>query len=112
MGAVGDIDSGEDEQVTSRYPENQMWFGGSHIPVDPEFARLREEFLVDFGYNTARAYWGDLQDVYDWAVGQQLDPLALTTEQLERYVGLLHKRGYGESTIRRRWSIYRRFRDG
>jgi hypothetical protein len=42
------------------------------------FAELREEYLLGYGYHTARAYWGDLHDLYLWATERGKDVLNLT----------------------------------
>lgn len=66
------------------------------------FFELREDLLLNYGYNTARAYWGDLQDWFEWAVERDKDVLALTAADVKQYVALLRRRKYSESTIRRR----------
>lgn len=67
-----------------------------------EFADRREALLLGYGYNTARAYWADLQDWFEWAVARDKDVLALTETDKKQYVALLRRRKYSESTIRRR----------
>lgn len=88
-----------------RYPENMMMFPPEE-PAAPEewvrFFTLREELLVDYCHNTARAYWGDLQDWFEWAVERGKDVLALTEKDVTQYYALLRRRGYSESTVRRR----------
>jgi hypothetical protein len=43
-----------------RYPDDGMMFP-PEIPEEwQEFLDLRESVLLDYGYNTARAYWADL----------------------------------------------------
>lgn len=85
-----------------RYPDNRMEFA----PVIPErwqeFADRREALLLGYGYNTARAYWADLQDWFEWAVERDKDVLALTEKDKKQYVALLRRRQYSEHTIRRR----------
>jgi hypothetical protein len=44
------------------------------------FSELREELLVGYGYQTARAYWADLQHVAEWAEERELDVLQLTAD--------------------------------
>lgn len=66
------------------------------------FFDLREALLLDYGYNTARAYWADLQDLFEWAVARHKDVLALTKEDMKQYFALLRRRKYSESTVRRR----------
>lgn len=72
------------------------------------FADLREDVLLDYGHNTARAYWADLQDLFEWAVDRDKDVLALTEADLRQYVALLRRRHYSESTIRRRLTALRK----
>lgn len=85
-----------------RYPDSQMTFA----PTVPEewmrFAELREELLLGYRYNTARAYWGDLQGWFEWAVHRDKDVLRLTETDRRSYVGLLRRRKYSESTIKRK----------
>lgn len=72
-----------------------------------EFADAREALLLDYGYNTARAYWADLQDWFEWAVTRDKDVLALTEKDKKQYVSLLRRRDYSENTIRRRLVVLR-----
>ena len=67
-----------------------------------EFADRRESLLLGYGYNTARAYWADLQDWFEWAVARDKDVLMLTERDKKQYVALLRRRAYSENTIRRR----------
>jgi hypothetical protein len=82
---------------------------GSHVTVGPGFARLREEFLIDFKYSTARAYWADLQDDYEWATSCDRRPRAISAPDRAEYAAQLRLRGYSVSTVRRRESVIRRF---
>jgi len=68
------------------------------------FFDLREDLLLDYGYNTARAYWGDLQDWFEWAVERHKDVLNLSEKDVTQFCALLRRRGYSESTVRRRKS--------
>ncbi len=77
-----------------------------------EFDDRREEFLLDYGYNTARAYWADLQDWFEWSVKRGKNVCTLSNHDEKQYVALLRRRGYSESTIRRRrvvLSLFSRF---
>jgi site-specific recombinase XerD len=67
-----------------------------------EFIERREALLVVYRYNTARAYWADLQDWFEWSVRRGKDVLALTENDQKQYIALLRRRNYSESTIRRR----------
>ncbi|WP_181068022.1 site-specific integrase [Rathayibacter sp. AY1A7] len=85
-----------------RYPDNAMTFAPA-IPVRwQEFVDRREALLLSYGYNTARAYWADLQDWFEWSVAHQRDVLALSERDIKQYIALLRRRKYSESTIRRR----------
>lgn len=68
--------------VSERYPEHLMEFAPNYDGDIPEswqrFFDLREQLLLDYGYNTARAYWADLQDWFEWAIGRNKNVLALT----------------------------------
>lgn len=93
--------------ASARYPEHDMMFPPAYDEAElPEewvrFFELREELLVDYGYNTARAYWGDLQAWFEWAVERDKDVLALSERDVTQYIALLRRRKYSESTIRRR----------
>ena len=76
-----------------RYPENSMEFAPEYPDDIPEswqrFLDLREEMLLGYSYNTARAYWGDLQDWFEWAVARKKDVLALTEKDEKQYYALL-----------------------
>ncbi|MGW0056489.1 site-specific integrase [Nocardia nova] len=75
------------------------------------FSELREKVLLDYGYNTARAYWGDLDDVFRWAAERGKDILKLDCKDVRQYVALLRRRKYTESTIRRRVTALRKLYD-
>lgn len=98
-----------DEQ---RYPDYLMEFPPS---IPPEVAQrwqrffdLREDILIDYAYQTARAYYTDLQDIFEWAVLRDKDILALTERDLKQYCALLRRRKYSENTIRRRMVAWRK----
>lgn len=97
-----------------RYPENSMEFAPTYPDDIPEhwqrFFDLREELLLGYGYNTARAYWADLQDWFEWAVARHKDVLALTELEEKQYYALLRRRRYSESTVRRRETAMRLLR--
>jgi len=93
------------------YPDSEMEFAPSIPPEWPLFADLREDVLLNYGYNTARAYWADLQDTFEWAVLSDKDILRLTEKDLRQYIGLHRRRKYSESTIRRRITVLRLFYD-
>lgn len=86
----------------ARYPENRMEWAPETPTEWAEFADRRESLLLGYGYNTARAYWADLQDWFEWSLRRGKDVLALTERDKKEYIALLRRRGYSESTIRRR----------
>jgi site-specific recombinase XerD len=73
------------------------------------FAELREEFLVDYCYNTARAYWGDLEHLNDWCMERGLDVLVLSERDFKKYLAWMRRRGHSGSTVRRRRGTWRLF---
>lgn len=94
-----------------RYPDYLLPMAGQLIPDDERFADARERILLDYGPRTARAYRADLDDIYAWAVRRGFGILALTEGQVRQYVALLRRRGYSESTIRRRQTAWRKLKD-
>lgn len=87
---------------TERYPDHHMEYA-PQIPEEWEtFLDLRESLLLNYTYNTARAYWADLQDWFEWAAERDKDILHLSTKDQTQYVALLRRRKYSENTIRRR----------
>lgn len=94
-----------------RYPEHLMPLAGQLPPKPEPFAAAREELLLGYGYRTARAYWSDLEHMYDWATERGFDVMELTDKQLTQYRALLRRRRYSESTVRRRmvaWGLLRK----
>ena len=92
------------------YPTNRMPIAGDLDDRRREFNELREEFLLGYTYNTARAYWSDLEQIADWAEERGKDVLGLTDKDLKQYAALLRRRRYSESTVRRRLAVYKLFR--
>ncbi|MBA3618033.1 MAG: site-specific integrase [Acidothermales bacterium] len=90
-----------------RYPEDRSPIRAELPERYVRLAELREDFLLGYGHNTARAYWGDLHDIYRWAVERDTDVLALTDKDVRQYVALLRRRKYSESTTRRRMTACR-----
>jgi site-specific recombinase XerD len=76
-----------------------------------QFAEIRESVLLNYGQNTARAYWGDLDDVFWWAQAREKDVQELSVKDVRQYIALLRRRKYSESTIRRRVTALRKFYD-
>jgi site-specific recombinase XerD len=90
------------------YPENLMPIVAELEVRYQRFSELREEVLLDYGYNTARAYWSDLDDVCIWAMERDKDVLNLTEKDVRQYVALLRRRKYSANTIRRRMTALRK----
>lgn len=90
-----------------RYPDYLMPFVGIQLERDRRFAETVEAFLVNYGYNTARAYRTDLEDIYLWSQARDLDFFELTEKDLKQYVALMRRRKYSEGTIRRRMTAWR-----
>lgn len=94
------------------YPDNQMMFAPEYSDDVPEhwkrFFELREDLLLNYeNPNTVRAYWGDLQDWFEWAAERDKDVLNLTGQDVKQYVALLRRRKYSEGTVRRRRTALR-----
>lgn len=101
---------GEPRSGAVYYPDKSMPFART-IPEQYErFAQIREDICLDYGYNTARAYWGDLDDLFYWAVERNKDPLNLNDKDITQYIALLRRRKYSENTIRRRKVVIRKLR--
>jgi len=95
---------------STRYPEDRSPLRAELVERYERFAALREDFLVGYTYNTARAYWGDLEHLNDWCIERGMDVLALEEKDLKRYVLLLKRRGYSPNTLGRRRGTYSLFR--
>lgn len=101
------------------YPDYLLPIAGSHGHRSAEEAApernerlcaIREDALLGYGYNTARAYWGDLDDLFFWAESRDKDVLDLSERDFRQYRALLRRRKYSESTVRRRATAYRHLR--
>ncbi|MBY6385428.1 site-specific integrase [Rhodococcus erythropolis] len=90
------------------YPENLMPVASQLEVRYRRFSELREQVLLDYGYNTARAYWSDLDSICIWALERDKDPLDLTEKEIRQYVSLLRRRRYSENTIRRHVTALRK----
>jgi Phage integrase, N-terminal SAM-like domain len=87
---------------SQRYPEDTSPMRAKLEERYQRFAELREDFLADYRYNTARAYWGDLDHLNDWCMERGLDILALSEQDLKKYLAWMRRRGSSGSTVRRR----------
>lgn len=95
--------------VEAFYPKEASPFAAELPERKQRFEEAREAFLLDYGYNTARAYWGDLDDLYNWCQHRHFDIFSLTERQFRQYQALLRRRKYSESTIRRRRTAWHGF---
>ncbi|MEX3516376.1 site-specific integrase [Corynebacterium camporealensis] len=84
------------------YPDRKMMFAEPLPEEWQEFVDLREDLLLNYRYNTARAYWNDLTEWFFWAIERDKDVLELSDKDKKQYVALLRRRKYSENTIRRR----------
>ena len=71
-----------------------------------EFYDPREQILLNYSCNTARACYSDFRDIFEWAVARGKDVLALTDRDSRQYCALLRRRKYSENTIRRRMVVW------
>lgn len=105
----------EEHATADRYPDYLMefppWVTAEQAEQWQRFFDLREDILMDYGYQTARAYWADLQDIFEWAVERDKDVLTLTDKDLRQYCSLLRRREYSENTIRRRMVTWRKMKE-
>ncbi|WP_375431012.1 site-specific integrase [uncultured Friedmanniella sp.] len=98
-----------DAPAAARYPTDRMPLAAA-LPVrDQRFEDLREDFLLGYTYNTARAYWSDLEQIHDWAAERGKEVLTLSDADIKQYCALLRRRKYSENTIRRRQVVWRAF---
>lgn len=90
------------------YPDTDMPFARSIPETHERFAQIREDICLDYGYNTARAYWADLDDLFYWATERGKNPLNLSDKDITQYIALLRRRKYSENTIRRKKVVLRK----
>jgi hypothetical protein len=76
-----------------------------------QYAALRDEFVINLTYNTARAYASDLDHLFDWALARDKDVLDLKAADLQLYLSGLLQRPYTANTITRKRTAVRGFYD-
>lgn len=103
----GDPVGGSDASVY--YPENESMLRGDLVVRYERFADLREQYLLGFGYQTARAYWGDLEHFHDWSVEHEVNVLAPTPGDVRAYLNELLAVDYSPNTAARRRTTLRAF---
>lgn len=103
-------------QDSTRYPESRMPVAGRLVsvsetvsPKTQRFLAMREDLLVDYGYRTARAYWADLQHIFEWTSEHDKNILYLTNDEFAQYEARLRRGLYSENTVRRRRTVWRLF---
>jgi Phage integrase, N-terminal SAM-like domain len=92
------------------YPQYEHEFIGELEGDADEFDLLREQVLIGYGYQTARAYWGDLEHWRDWCLSYRrpLDPILATPFQVRRYLQWLEHADYSPNTRARRLTALRK----
>jgi site-specific recombinase XerD len=78
-------------------------------PHHQRYAALRDEFVIGFRYQTARAYAADLDHLFSWALTSGLDVMGLTVSDIERYVATLHVEKFSPNTMIRKRTALRGF---
>jgi site-specific recombinase XerD len=78
-------------------------------PHDQRYAALRDEYVIGFRYQTARAYAADLDHLFAWARSAELDVVSLTVSDIERYVAALNTQKYSPNTMVRKRTALRGF---
>lgn len=91
------------------YPENLSMLRAELIVRHREFADLREQYLLGFGYHTARAYWADLENFYDWCERSGVDILSPGSHQIKNYLDDLLAEQFSPNTVARRLTSLRGF---
>jgi site-specific recombinase XerD len=98
------------EAVTGlRYLNSRALSRSDLSPRDQRYAALRDEFVVGFRYQTARAYAADLDHLFGWAKAAALDVVALNGGDIERYVQELYSQKYSANTMVRKRTALRGF---
>lgn len=95
----------------SYYPEDQSPFRAELVVRYERFGELREAVLLDYGFRTAAAYWGDLDDLMRWCFANGVDVLNPQPADVGCYLDELRERRYSPNTIARRLTAIRRFYD-
>lgn len=96
------------------YPMNLLPIVAEHHGLaDDQFEEQAERLLLNYGYQTARAYLSDLECFRDWCEMQtpRILPLCPTAWQIGAYLRGLVEYGYSVNTVARRLSALRMFFD-
>lgn len=106
----GPVDgAGAGAGASTYYPESESMLRGDLIVRYQSFAELREQYLLGFGYQTARAYWGDLEHFHDWCLEHEVDVLTPTPGDIRAYLIELLAMHYSPNTVARRRTTLRAF---
>lgn len=87
--------------MSVRYPRLETSVA-SDRRFDGELEDQREAFLLGYRYNTARAYYADLDCFFTWCAAANVDPRDPHDGDTAAYLAELEDFGYATSTIRRR----------
>jgi site-specific recombinase XerD len=93
------------------YPEDRSPFRAELEVNDERFAQLREAVVLNYDFNTAAAYWGDLDDLRWWCLHEGINILNPTGDDIDRYLDGLQKNRYSPNTVARRLTTFRLFYD-
>src|SRR4051794_16123673 len=91
------------------YPDYLMPMAGMSAASDDPFDAARESLLLSYGYNTARAYWGDLEHWRDWCRDQEppVQSMAPSADAVAGYLSQLAAWEYSPNTVARRLTTLR-----
>lgn len=95
------------------YPNYLLPVAGTR-QIDPDdFDLARERLLLGYGYQTARAYWRDLEDWRDWCAERAdvTNPLRPSMEDVDDFLSDRLRAGYSPNTVARRLTTLRAFFD-
>lgn len=97
--------------VSDYYPESESPLRAELVQQYERFAERREAVLLNYGFHTAVAYWGDLDSLMRWCMEADIDVLNPRTEDISRYLDELRGMDYSPNTIARRLTAFRLFYD-
>ena len=90
--SAGGSSEGPDDGATAgrkqRYPDYLMPYVNELPEADAQFDEAREAFLLGYGYQTARAYRADLDDIY--RPGRLPFPAIMVETRVTWAVGVRH----------------------
>jgi site-specific recombinase XerD len=103
--------SGPAPRCTDLYPKDSLAADAIEDRQADEFDLAREHLLLGYRFNTARAYWGDLEHWRDWCMDlpDAVDPLWPTSSDIEHYLLSMRVAGYSPNTVARRLTTLRAF---